>query len=82
MSCAGLTCNGYENDGVCNVPQPCPVGSDCADCKTLFPTYQLVATVVSFLMLVLLIIIICTRLCSAQRKRSNAEREILNVDGD
>ena len=77
MACAGLSCHGYENDGVCNVPRPCAIGSDCADCKTLFPTYQLVTTIVSFLMMVLLLVIVCIRLCTNQAKRSHANSVLL-----
>lgn len=72
-------CPNYENDGVCNVPNPCPIGSDCADCMTLFPTIQLVATIVSFLMLATLLSVVCTRLCRNQRARTRAERQLLKL---
>ena len=46
MFCSG-TCPGFEHDGVCNVPNPCAKFTDCADCLTVFPTFELAAFVLS-----------------------------------
>lgn len=47
MSICNSTCPGYENDGVCNVPQPCQIGSDCDDCGTRFPMMPLILVILS-----------------------------------
>ena len=79
MTCNGPPCIGYENDGVCNVPEPCNPGSDCADCMTLFPTLQLAACATSFVMLILLLSVICSRLCHNQKLRTDATRKLLRA---
>ena len=47
-------CNLYENDGVCNVPQPCSVGSDCADCEISIPIWSIISLVLSILLLLII----------------------------
>lgn len=47
-SCTGR-CDFYENDGVCNVPKPCPQGTDCDDCMTFFPGLEVANVILSFL---------------------------------
>lgn len=61
MVCDG-DCPRYENDGVCNVPNPCPVGTDCADCRTAYPSLQLASTVLSFVLMLLVLLLILSRL--------------------
>lgn len=58
VACDGL-CEGYENDGVCNVPAPCPERTDCADCLTVNPVWSLVAAILSFLAAIAVMITIC-----------------------
>lgn len=70
MFCNG-TCPGFENDGVCNVPNPCRPHTDCADCRTLFPTYELASFLLSLASTVLLGVAIA---CRDRRERYVLER--------
>ena len=72
MGCTGVCTNPiYENDGVCNVPQPCAVGTDCADCKTDFPTIPLITTCMSGLLFVFTLVTICLRFRVFRRRQSD-----------
>ena len=67
----GTTCVGvcvdsiYENDGICNVPLQCEVGTDCADCEKKFPTFELVSTIASALMVVFILCLLYIRVRNA-----------------
>ena len=52
-------CPLYDNDGVCNVPGPCVSGTDCADCQTIFPIFEIVAACLSFSLVLIILGTVC-----------------------
>lgn len=70
--CAGLCANRiYENNGVCNVPAECAVGTDCADCEQKFPLLQIISSIASFVLVISILSLVCIR--SGKQRASKAK---------
>lgn len=72
-------CQDFENDGVCDVPEACPSGTDCADCGGELPLYSLLAMVFAFVTLLLMLGLACHR--HGERVRLRREEDRLLMQG-